>query len=51
MGLQPGPQYKKILDNLLDARIDGVITTETEERTFVQKRLWPASRGKNMLAH
>ena len=51
MGLKPGPQYKTILGKLLAARIDGVITTETEERTIVQKRLWPANRGKNMLAH
>jgi tRNA nucleotidyltransferase (CCA-adding enzyme) len=39
MGLKPGPQYKTILGKLLDARIDGVITTEAEERTFVQPRL------------
>jgi tRNA nucleotidyltransferase (CCA-adding enzyme) len=39
MGLKPGPQYKTILGKLLDARIDGVITTEADERAFVQKRL------------
>ncbi len=39
MGLKPGPQYKTILGKLLDARIDGVITTEAEERAFVQKRM------------
>ena len=38
MGLQPGPQYKTILGKLLDARIDGMITTEAEERAFLQKR-------------
>jgi len=38
MGLQPGSQYKTILGKLLDARIDGVVTTEAEERAFVQKR-------------
>ena len=38
MGLQPGPQYKTILGKLLNARIDGMITTEAEERAFVQKR-------------
>jgi tRNA nucleotidyltransferase (CCA-adding enzyme) len=38
MGLQPGPQYKTILGKLLDARIDGMITTEADERAFVQKR-------------
>ncbi len=39
MGLKPGPQYRTILDQLLDARIDGMITTEAEERAFVLKRL------------
>jgi tRNA nucleotidyltransferase (CCA-adding enzyme) len=39
MGLQPGPQYKTILGKLLDARIDGVVTTETDERVFVRKWL------------
>jgi tRNA nucleotidyltransferase (CCA-adding enzyme) len=39
MGLQPGPQYKIILGKLLDARIDGAITTEAEERVFVRKWL------------
>ena len=39
MGLKPGPQYKTILEKLLDARIDGMITTEAEERAFAQKRL------------
>ena len=39
MGLQPGPQYKTILGKLLDARIDGMVTTEAEERAFLQKRL------------
>ena len=39
MGLKPGPQYRTILGKLLDARIDGMITTEGEERAFVQKRL------------
>ena len=47
MGLKPGPQYKTILGKLLDARIDGMITTEAEERTFVQKRLRPSRLGMN----
>jgi tRNA nucleotidyltransferase (CCA-adding enzyme) len=38
MGLKPGPQYTMILEKLLDARIDGMVTTEAEERAFVQKR-------------
>ena len=39
MGLKPGPEYKTILEKLLDARIDGMITTEAEERVFVQTRI------------
>ena len=45
MGLKPGPQYKTILGKLLDARIDGMITTEADERIFVQKRLGLAVWG------
>jgi tRNA nucleotidyltransferase (CCA-adding enzyme) len=39
MGLQPGPLYTTILGKLLDARIDGVIVTEADERVFVRKWL------------
>jgi tRNA nucleotidyltransferase (CCA-adding enzyme) len=39
MGLQPGPQYKTILGKLLDARIDGMVTTEAEERALARKLL------------
>jgi len=39
MGLQPGPQYKTILGKLLDARIDGMITTEAEERALAHRLL------------
>ncbi len=50
MGLQPGPQYKILLGELLDARIDGRITTEVEERTLVHRLLKKTSssfaRGK-----
>ena len=38
MGLKPGPQYRTILGKLLDARIDGMITSEADERAFLQKR-------------
>jgi len=39
MGLKPGPQYNTILEKLLDARIDGTIKTETEERTLIHRLL------------
>ncbi|MFO0701845.1 MAG: hypothetical protein U0236_21735 [Nitrospira sp.] len=36
MGLKPGPQFK-ILDQLLDARLNGEVKTEADERQFVQQ--------------
>jgi tRNA nucleotidyltransferase (CCA-adding enzyme) len=39
MGLKPGPQYKTILGKLLDARIDGIITAEAEERALAHRLL------------
>ena len=39
MGLKPGPQYKTILGKLLNARIDGVIKTEADERALAHKLL------------
>jgi tRNA nucleotidyltransferase (CCA-adding enzyme) len=39
MGLTPGPQYGTILGKLLDARIDGTVTTEADERTLTCKLL------------
>ena len=37
MGLKPGPQFKKILDALLDARLNGEVETETDERALVSQ--------------
>ena len=37
MGLKPGPKFKEILDRLLDARLNGEVKTETEEREVVQQ--------------
>ena len=51
MGLKPGPQYKTILGKLLDARIDGMITTEAEERVFVRKRLGLAGRRDKLFRY
>jgi tRNA nucleotidyltransferase (CCA-adding enzyme) len=39
MGLKPGPQFKNLLDRLLDARLNGEVKTETEERALVSKLL------------
>ena len=43
MGLRPGPQFKKILNQLLDARLNGEVRTEAEERELV-RRLAPGGR-------
>jgi tRNA nucleotidyltransferase (CCA-adding enzyme) len=37
MGLKPGPQFKKILSALLDARLNGEVETETDERALVSQ--------------
>ncbi|NOU10858.1 MAG: CCA tRNA nucleotidyltransferase, partial [Nitrospira sp.] len=37
MGLKPGPQFKKILDRLLAAHLNGDVRTEAEERQFLHQ--------------
>jgi tRNA nucleotidyltransferase (CCA-adding enzyme) len=37
MGLEPGPIYRKILDSLLDARLNGQVKTREDEVGFVNK--------------
>jgi tRNA nucleotidyltransferase (CCA-adding enzyme) len=37
MGLNPGPRFKKILDRLLDAKLNGEVKTEMEERDLVHR--------------
>lgn len=39
MGLKPGPPFKNILDRLLEARLNGEVKTEADERTFVTRVL------------
>ncbi len=39
MGLEPGPQYKTILGQLVDARIDGVVISEADERALAHRLL------------
>ncbi len=41
MGLTPGPLYNRILDRLLDARLDGTVKTETDERRLVHQLVQP----------
>lgn len=38
MGIPPGPRYKKILAELLDAKLDGAIKDREEELEFVKRK-------------
>jgi len=44
MGYEPGPVFTSILRAIRDARLDGEIATEEDERRFVRKR-FPLERG------
>lgn len=37
MGLKPGPSFKRILDRLRDARLNGEVATEQDERALVAR--------------
>ena len=37
MGLEPGPLYNRTLERLLDARLNGEVKTETDERRLVRR--------------
>ncbi|NVM23132.1 MAG: CBS domain-containing protein [Desulfobacterales bacterium] len=37
MGFEPGPIFRKILDSLLDARLNGLVRTREDEVEFVRK--------------
>ncbi|MBI5776289.1 MAG: CBS domain-containing protein [Nitrospirae bacterium] len=37
LGLKPGPLYKRLLGRLLDARLDGKVKTEADERVLMKK--------------
>jgi tRNA nucleotidyltransferase (CCA-adding enzyme) len=41
MGLKPGPQFKKLLDHVLDARLNGEVKSESEERELVRRLIAP----------
>lgn len=38
MGISPGPRYRRILDDLLDAKLNGVLETKRQETEFVKKK-------------
>jgi tRNA nucleotidyltransferase (CCA-adding enzyme) len=37
MGLKPGPQFKTMLNRLHEARLNGEVNTEAEEREIVRR--------------
>ena len=37
MGLKPGPQFRSILDKLLDGRLNGEVKTESDERNMIKQ--------------
>jgi tRNA nucleotidyltransferase (CCA-adding enzyme) len=37
-GISPGPVFKKLLSQLLDAKLDGIVKTRDEEIAFVLKK-------------
>jgi tRNA nucleotidyltransferase (CCA-adding enzyme) len=37
MGLKPGPIYRQVLENILNARLDGKIKTRKDEIDFVRQ--------------
>jgi tRNA nucleotidyltransferase (CCA-adding enzyme) len=43
LGIPPGPRYRRILSALLDAKLDGMVTTIEDEREFVLKKAGAAA--------
>jgi tRNA nucleotidyltransferase (CCA-adding enzyme) len=43
LGVKAGPIYKEVLDALLDARLDGKVSTEADEERFVRE--WLANKS------
>jgi tRNA nucleotidyltransferase (CCA-adding enzyme) len=39
MGLEPGPIYKKIFDDVLNAKLDKIIVTKEDEIEYIKKRI------------
>ena len=37
MGYQPGPAFKLMLNDLLDARLDGLVSSKSDEISFIRK--------------
>jgi tRNA nucleotidyltransferase (CCA-adding enzyme) len=44
-GLQPGPQYRRILDELRRARLDGKVSSREHELELLEKLIDPVKHG------
>jgi len=51
LGVPPGPVYRRVLDALLNARLDGAVTTEDDERAFIARALVAAEEPVPSAAH
>lgn len=40
IGFRPGPIFKKILEGLLKAKLDGIVKTRADEEQFVFEKFW-----------
>jgi tRNA nucleotidyltransferase (CCA-adding enzyme) len=38
LGIPPGPRYKKLMASLLDAKLDGFVSTREEEIAFIRQK-------------
>ena len=47
MGFRPGPQYKTILNHLLEAQLDGEISSRKEALLFIRKNYSPETSSKS----
>src|SRR5574341_112980 len=39
LGIPPGPRYRKLFAELMDARLDGIVKTREDEAEFVKKKV------------
>ena len=42
MGIPPGPIYREIFERLLEARLEGEVETESDERELVRREFLPS---------
>jgi hypothetical protein len=45
LGLMPGPDFGRIMDRLLAARLDGEVSSDDEERALVSELITPKNRA------